>query len=72
MNIEKNIQKLSQNTLLTMCLELIRAIDDCTDWFVLSRWETNPVKKAAYEAIYEEKNKEYLKILEATYEKLTR
>jgi len=72
MNTENNNKKLSQYALLTICGELIKAIDNCTDWFVLSRCETNPIKRAVYKAVYEEKNKEYLKILEETHEKLTR
>ncbi|GEM_PF-3133347 len=58
--------------LLAMCGELIAAIDDSTDWFILSRWERDPVKKAVYEAIYEAKNKQYLKVLEDSNEKLAK
>lgn len=52
--------------------ELTSAIDECTDWFVLSRWERDPVKKATYKAIYEVKHKEYLKILGEVDDKLKR
>lgn len=66
------IRPVSTFELLTMCGELIQAIDACTDWFVLSRWERDPVKRAAYEAIYEAKNKQYLEVLEEVHDKLTK
>lgn len=50
-------------TLLEDISKLMNAIDVCNDWFILSRWERNPVKKAVYEAIYETKNREYLQVL---------
>ena len=58
--------------LLELAGHLIKAIDDCSDWFVLSRWERDSVKKAVFEAIYEAKNKEYLSVLEEVHEKLTK
>ena len=54
-------------TLLENISKLMSAIDVCSDWFILSRWECNPVKKAVYEAIYETKNIEYLQVLEEVY-----
>lgn len=52
--------------------KLITSIDTSSDWFILSRWERNPVKKTIYTAIYEAKNNEYLQILEEVHDKLSR
>jgi len=56
--------------LLTHIGRLVKAIDDCTDWFLLSREQKDPDKREVYEAIYEAKNRIYLRVLKEVHEQL--
>lgn len=56
--------------LLEVSGQLIKAIDDCTDWFVESRWECDPDKRHIFNAVYETKVRRYKQALEEVYAKL--
>lgn len=56
--------------LLTLCGELTQAIDDCTYWFVESRWERDRDKRHIYKAIWETKERKYKQVLEEVYARL--
>lgn len=56
--------------LLVLAGRIVKAIDDCTDWFLLSREQRNPEKREIYSAIYEAKYRSYRRVLEEVYGKL--
>lgn len=58
--------------LLVLAGQLIKAIDDCTDWFLLSRAQRDQEKREIYSAIYEAKCRKYRRVLEDVYGKLCR
>ncbi len=76
--MEKTIELTPTNTtkvltpyeLLTLCGDLIKAIDDCTYWFVESRWERDRDKRHIFNAIWETKEWKYKQVLEEAYAKL--
>ncbi len=56
--------------LLTLVGRLTQAIDDSVDWFLLSRQQRDLDKREVYEAIYEAKNRIYLRVLKEVHAKL--
>ena len=77
-NMEKIIESNPTNTskfltsyeLLTLAGQLIKAIDACTDWFLLSRLQRDTEKREIYSAIYEAKCRTYRRVLEEVHGKL--
>ncbi len=64
--------KIDTLSLLENISNLSSALESCNDWFLLSHWERNPVKKEVYKAIYETKNREYLQVLEEVYDNISK
>ncbi len=56
--------------LLIIAGEVIKAIDDCTFWFVESRWERDPDKRHIFNAVWETKERKYREVLVNAYAKL--
>lgn len=76
--MEKAIESSSINTfnflssyeLLVLAGQLVKAIDACMDWFLLSREQRDIEKREIYNAIYEAKCRTYRRVLEEVYGKL--
>ena len=64
-----NTKSITSYGLLMLAGQLVKAIDDCTDWFLLSREQRDSEKKEIYNAVYEVKCRSYRRILEEVYEK---
>lgn len=69
-SLRKINKPLTSFELLTIRGDLIKAIDECTYWFVESRWERDRDKRHIYNAIWETKNRKYKQVLEEAYAKL--
>ncbi len=50
--------------LLETCGKVIKAIDDCTDWFLLRTFQKDKAKKQLYETIYKKKFQKLQKLVE--------
>lgn len=58
--------------LLDIAGRLVMAIDNCTDWFLLSREQRDPEKRDIYDAIYKAKCRSFRRVLEDAYERFNR
>ncbi len=56
--------------LLDVCWQLMKAIDDCTDWFLIYIEEKDPTMKKLFEAVHEKKCRKLQIIVEDIYAKL--
>lgn len=72
LSFQQSKKALTVLEVLTLCGELIQAIDACTDWFLLSREQRDPEKREIYNAIYEAKCRTYRRVLEEVHGKLNR
>lgn len=58
--------------LLTICGDLIKVIDDCTDWFLLYIEEKDPAQKRLFDAVYQSKCQKCRETAERAYEQLSK